>query len=90
MEGDDDDSDCWKTYKVSGRPRCIVIHCARANPPRHLFEGGVYFTQRLQLCGVYSRAVSIRGNTVFTNLLIACIGLHSGIFRLKGQRSHTS
>ena len=26
-------------------------------------RGGVYFAQRLKLCGVYSRAASIRGNT---------------------------
>ena len=30
----------------------VVILYAHANPPRRLFEGGVYFTQRLQLCGV--------------------------------------
>ena len=40
----------------------VIILYAHANPPRRLFEGGVYFTQRLQLCGVYSRAASIRGN----------------------------
>ena len=38
---------------------CIVILCARANLLRCLFEGGVYLTQRLQLCGVYLRAASI-------------------------------
>ena len=40
------------------------------HPPRRLFEGGVYFTQRLQLCGVYSRAASIRGNTVVSTYVV--------------------
>ena len=39
--------------------------CAHANLPRRLFEGYVYFTQLLQLCGVYSRATSIRGQRLF-------------------------
>ena len=52
--------DCWMTYKVS----TLYRHTLHTNPPRRLFEGSVYFTQRLQLCGVYSRAASIRGNTV--------------------------
>ena len=62
MEGDDDelgDSDCLPRARLSQ-----VILCARANPLRRLFKGGVYFTQPLRLCGVYSRAASIRGNTV--------------------------
>ena len=37
-------------------------------PPRRLFEGGVYFTQRLQLCGVNSRAASIRGRRLFAEI----------------------
>ena len=58
--------DCsTKATHVRIRTPFIVILCTRANPPRRLFEGGVYFTQRLQLCGVYSRAASIRGNTVY-------------------------
>ena len=66
MEGDDDeleDSDCLPRLRTKC-PCCIVILCARANKPRCLFEGGVYFTQRLQLCSVYSRVASICGNTV--------------------------
>ena len=66
MEGDDDElrtqtvfHDCWKTYKVF---HVVSPYFAHANPPRRLFEGGVYFTQ---LCGICSRAASIRtGNTV--------------------------
>ena len=45
-------------------PMLYVILRTRANLPRRLFEGGVYFTQRVQLCGVYLRAASIRRNTV--------------------------
>ena len=75
MEGDDDEledsdfHDCWKTYKASTLERCIVILCPCANLPRCLFEGGVYFTQCLQLCGIHSRAASIHGNTVGSGLL---------------------
>ena len=77
MEGDDDeleDSDCL----VGRRTKCSTLYrpyFAHANPPRRSFEGGVYFTQRLQLCGVYSRAASIRGNTVYTVLSIYILGL---------------
>ena len=49
-------------------PMLYVILRARANLPRRLFEGGVYFTQRLQLCGVYSRAASIRGRRLFAEI----------------------
>ena len=72
MEGDDDEvedfHDCWKTYKASTLERCIVILCPCANLLRCLFESGVYFTQRLQLCGIHSRAASIHGNTVGSGL----------------------
>ena len=79
-EGDDDelgDSDClprlrtkWpRTYvyvTAVQRPRTYVyvllILCARANPPWR------YFTQRLQLCGIYLRAVSIRGRRLFAEI----------------------
>ena len=50
------------------RIRTPSVLCARANPPRCLFEGGIYFTQRLQLCGVYSRAASIRGWRLFAEI----------------------
>ena len=52
-------------YKV---PMLYVILRARANLPRRLFEGGVYFTQRLQLYSVYSRAASIRGRHLFAEI----------------------
>ena len=66
MEGDEDeleDLDCL--------PRLFHVassYFAHANPPRRLFEGGVYFTQRLQLSGVYSRAASIRGRRLFAEI----------------------
>ena len=71
-EGDEDeleDLDCLSQLleDVQSVPRCIVI-LSRANPPRRLFEGGVYFTQRLQLCSVYSRAASIRGRRLFVEI----------------------
>ena len=53
MEGDDDELEDLD---------CMLT------PPRRLFEGGVYFTQRLQLCGVYSRAASIRGRRLFAEI----------------------
>ena len=46
----------------------VIILYAHANPRRRLFEGGVYFTQRLQLRGVYSRAASIRGRRLFAEI----------------------
>ena len=49
-------------------PMLYVIFRTRANLPRRLFEGGFYFTQRLQLCGVYSRAASIRGRRLFAEI----------------------
>ena len=76
MEGDGDelgDSDClprlrtkWPHVRI--RTPSQVILCAHANPPRRLFKGGVYFTQRLRLCGVYSRAASIRGRRLFAEI----------------------
>ena len=59
-----------RTYTYS----VIVILCACANPQRRLFEGGVYFTQRLQLCGVYSRAASIRGRRLFAEIRYLLLG----------------
>ena len=56
-----------------------VILRAHANLPRHLFEGGVYFTQRLQLCGIYSRTASIRGRRLFAEIryeLVDAIRVH--------------
>ena len=67
MEGDDDeleDSDCL--------PRLLEdiqsVNIMHSNPPQPLFEGGIYFTQRLQVCGIYSRAVSIRGWHLFAEI----------------------
>ena len=50
----------------------IIILYAHANPPRRLFEGGVYFNQHLQLCSVNSRAESIRGRRLFVEIRYAC------------------
>ena len=74
MEGDDDeleDSDCRHVFHDCVQMQSAhlyVILGARANLPRRLFKGGVYFTQRLQLCGVYLRAVSIQGRRLFTEI----------------------
>ena len=75
MEGDDDEiehSDCHPRLLEDVQSVHVVyviaILCARANLPRRLFESGIYFTQHLQLCGVYSRVASISGNTVFSQL----------------------
>ena len=38
-----------------------ILLCARANPQQRLFEGGVYFTEPLQLCGIYSRGRLFEG-----------------------------
>ena len=60
MEGEDDeleDSDCIPRLLEDVQSVHVVSsYFAHANQPRRLFEGGVYFTQRLQFCGVYSRA----------------------------------
>ena len=42
-------------------PRCTYVSSYFVHV---LTRRGVYFTQHLQLCGIYSRVASIRGNTV--------------------------
>ena len=73
MEGDDDeleDLDCLPRLleDVQSVPRCIVILCAAAAfiRGRRLFHSAPPIVRRLFEGGVYSRAASIRGNTVVT------------------------
>ena len=64
-----EDSDCIPRLLEDVQSVHVVSsYFAHANPPRRLFEGGGYFTQRLQLCGVYSRAASIRGRRLFAEI----------------------
>ena len=71
-DGDDDeleDSDCIPRLLEDVQSVHVVSsYFVHANLPRRLFEGGVYFTQRLQLCGVYSMAVSFRGRRLFAEI----------------------
>ena len=64
MEGDDDElenSDCLPRLRTKC-PCCIVILCARANPPRRSFEGG-FISLSTSNCAAF-----IRGRRLFAEI----------------------
>ena len=59
MEGDDDELETFLRLLEDVQS----VHVVSSYFAHVLTCHGVYFTQRLQLCGICSRAASIRGNT---------------------------
>ena len=65
-----EDSDCIPRLLEDVQSVHVVSsYFAHANPPRRLFHSAPPIVRRLFEGGVYSRAASIRGNTVIPSLI---------------------